>query len=99
MRIISVLAESIPARAELWKMIYFSSGRLERGGVDKLARIRPDLTHLTAGTGLPWTEHSRLTLLPCLAPTHPDPHQLAGLQAKSSESSWAQVLSANRSGS
>ena len=67
--IISVLDQIIPARAELWKMIYFSSGTLDRAGVDKLARIRPALTHLTAGTGLPWTEHSRLTLLPCLAPT------------------------------
>ena len=94
-----MLDQIIPARADVWRMIYFSSGRLERGGVDKLARILPDLTHLTAGTGLPDTEHSRLTLLPGLPPTNPDPHQLDGLQANSSESSWAQVLSASRSGS
>ena len=93
------MLEIIPARAELCKMIYLSSGTLERGGVDKLARILPDLTHLTAGTGLPDTEHSRLTLLPGLPPTNPVPHQLDGLQANSSESSWAQVLSASRSGS
>ena len=98
-RIISVLAESIPARAELCRMMYFSSGRLERAGVERLARILPDLTHLTAGPGLPETEHSRLTLLPALPPTRPLPHWLTGLQANSVESSWAQVLSANRSGS
>ena len=80
-------------------MMYFSSGRLERAGVDKLARILPDLTHLTAGPGLPETEHCRLTFLPVLPLTRPLPHLLTGLQANSAESSWAQVLSASRSGS
>ena len=84
---------------ELCKMMYFSSGRLDRAGVDRLARILPDLTHLTAGPGLPSTEHSRLRLVPALPLTRPLPHLLIGLQANSVESSWAQVLSASRSGS
>ena len=80
-------------------MIYFSSGTLLRGGVDKFARILPALTHLTAGPGLPTTSHCRLTFLPVLAPTTVFIHSVDGLQAKSSDSTRAQVLSANLSGS
>ena len=80
-------------------MIYFSSGTLLRGGVDKFARILPALTHLTAGTGLPVTPHSRLTFLPCTTLTTSLSHLLDGLQANSSDASSAQLFSANLSGS
>lgn len=80
-------------------MIYFSSGTLLTGGEEKFAKILPALTHLTVGPGLPSTAHSRLMLSPCLTLSTASGHLLDGLQAKSSDWTWAQVLSASLSGS